>query len=100
MGEGSYATIATQWHLGTATVKRWVAQQRREGHVRQRGTRPLSSIFGSISRGFQGTHDPRRACKPPRRQAAALSGAGGRARGAGAGHQGVPKRARGLGLRH
>ena len=34
MGEGSYATIATQWHLGTATVKRWVAQQRREGHVR------------------------------------------------------------------
>ncbi len=36
MGEGSYATIATQWHLGTATVKRWVAQQRREGHVRPR----------------------------------------------------------------
>ena len=34
MGEGSYATIATQWHLGTATVKRWVAKQRREGHVR------------------------------------------------------------------
>ena len=36
MGEGSYATIATQWHLGTATVKRWVAQQRREGQVRPR----------------------------------------------------------------
>ena len=33
-GEGSYATIATQFQLGTATVKRWVAQQRREGHVR------------------------------------------------------------------
>ena len=36
MGEGSYATVATQWHLGTATVKRWVAQQRRERHVRPR----------------------------------------------------------------
>ena len=33
-GEGSYATIAMQFQLGTATVKRWVAQQRREGHVR------------------------------------------------------------------
>ena len=36
MGEGSYVTVATQWHLGPATVKRWVAQQRREGHVRPR----------------------------------------------------------------
>ena len=36
MGEGSSVTVATQWHLGTATVKRWVAQQRREGHVRPR----------------------------------------------------------------
>ena len=36
MGEGSYATVATQWYLGTATVKRWVAQQRREGYVRPR----------------------------------------------------------------
>src|SRR2546428_13369603 len=35
-GEGSYATIAAQFQLGTATVKRWVAQQRREGHVRPR----------------------------------------------------------------
>lgn len=35
-GEGSYATIAAHFHLGTATVKRWVAQQRREGHVRPR----------------------------------------------------------------
>ena len=51
----------------------------------QRGTRPLGSIFGSISRGFQGTHGPRRAWKPPPRQAAALSGTGGRARGAGVG---------------
>ena len=33
-GEGSYATIAMQFQLGTATVKRWVAQQRREWHVR------------------------------------------------------------------
>ena len=33
-GEGSYATIAMRFQLGTATVKRWVAQQRREGHVR------------------------------------------------------------------
>ena len=35
-GEGGYATIAMQFQLGTATVKRWVAQQRREGHVRPR----------------------------------------------------------------
>ena len=35
-GEGSSATIATQFQLGTATVKRWVAQHRREGHVRPR----------------------------------------------------------------
>lgn len=33
-GEGSYAIIAAQFQLGTATVKRWVAQQRRDGHVR------------------------------------------------------------------
>lgn len=35
-GEGSYATIALQFQLSTATVKRWVAQHRREGHVRPR----------------------------------------------------------------
>ena len=35
-GEGSYATIAMQFQLGTATVKRWVAQHRRDGHVRPR----------------------------------------------------------------
>ena len=35
-GEGSYATIALQFQVGTATVKRWVAQHRREGHVRPR----------------------------------------------------------------
>jgi transposase len=35
-GEGSYATTAARFQLGTATVKRWVAQQRREGHVRPR----------------------------------------------------------------
>jgi transposase len=35
-GEGSYAAIAAQFQLGTATVKRWVAQQRRDGHVRPR----------------------------------------------------------------
>jgi transposase len=32
-GEGSYATIAERFVLGTATVKRWVAQRRRDGHV-------------------------------------------------------------------
>ena len=32
-GEGSYATVAGQFQLGTATVKRWVAQHRRHGHV-------------------------------------------------------------------
>jgi transposase len=35
-GEGSYAVMATQFQIGTATVKRWVRQQRREGHVRPR----------------------------------------------------------------
>lgn len=32
-GEGSYATLAQRFVVGTATVKRWVAQRRREGHV-------------------------------------------------------------------
>ena len=32
-GEGSYATLATRFVVGTATVKRWVAQRRRDGHV-------------------------------------------------------------------
>lgn len=32
-GEGSYATLAERFVLGTATVKRWVAQQRHIGHV-------------------------------------------------------------------
>src|SRR2546428_6164273 len=32
-GEGSYATLAERFVVGTATVKRWVAQQRRDGHV-------------------------------------------------------------------
>jgi len=32
-GEGSHATLAERFVLGTATVKRWVAQQRRDGHV-------------------------------------------------------------------
>lgn len=46
-GEGSYATLAERFVLGTATVKRWVAQRRRDGHVRPKpkagGTRsPVS----------------------------------------------------------
>ena len=32
-GEGSYATLAERFVLGSATVKRWVAQQRRDGHL-------------------------------------------------------------------
>lgn len=32
-GTGSYATLAERFVVGTATVKRWVAQQRRDGHV-------------------------------------------------------------------
>jgi transposase len=32
-GEGSYATLAGVFQLGSATVKRWVAQHRRDGHV-------------------------------------------------------------------
>jgi transposase len=32
-GEGSYAAIAARFVLGSATVKRWVRQQRRAGHL-------------------------------------------------------------------
>ena len=32
-GEGSYATLAGRFVVGTATVKRWMAQRRRDGHV-------------------------------------------------------------------
>jgi transposase len=32
-GEGSYATLATRYDIGSASVKRWVAQQRHEGHL-------------------------------------------------------------------
>lgn len=49
-GEGSYATLAEQFQLGTATVKRWVAQQRREGHVQPKpkaGGTP-SQVRGAI----------------------------------------------------
>jgi transposase len=46
-GEGSYATLAERFVVGTATVKRWVAQRRRDGHVQPKpkagGTRsPVS----------------------------------------------------------
>ena len=42
---------------------------------------PRGYAPGSISAGFQGTHGPRRAWNTPPRQAAALSGAGGRSQG-------------------
>src|SRR5690349_4097774 len=32
-GEGSYAMLAERFVLGSATVKRWVRQRRRNGHV-------------------------------------------------------------------
>lgn len=32
-GAGSYATVAEQFQIGTASVKRWVAQSRRVGHL-------------------------------------------------------------------
>ena len=32
-GEGSYATLAERFVLGSATVKRWVVQRRRTGQV-------------------------------------------------------------------
>ena len=35
-GEGSYATLAQRFVVGTATVKRWVAQRRREGRESMR----------------------------------------------------------------
>ena len=49
-GEGSYATLARQFQLGTATIKRWVAHHRRHGHVypkRKAGGTP-SSIGGAV----------------------------------------------------
>ena len=33
-GEGSYATVGARFELGEATVKRWVTQVRRVGHLR------------------------------------------------------------------
>jgi transposase len=33
-GAGGYATLAARFVVGSATVKRWVAQRRREGHLR------------------------------------------------------------------
>jgi transposase len=32
-GEGSYAMLAARFIVGSATVKRWVAQRRRDGHL-------------------------------------------------------------------
>jgi transposase len=32
-GEGTYEAVATQFQLGSATVKRWVRQHRRDGHA-------------------------------------------------------------------
>ena len=32
-GDGSYAMLAQQFAVGTATIKRWVRQQRDQGHV-------------------------------------------------------------------
>jgi transposase len=32
-GEGSYATLAGLYAVGSASVKRWVAQQRHQGHL-------------------------------------------------------------------
>ena len=46
-GEGSYATLAMRFVVGTATVKRWVAQQRRDGHVEPKpkaGGTPCRSV--------------------------------------------------------
>ena len=35
-GEGSYETIGKKFSVGSASVKRWVAQARRHGHLRPR----------------------------------------------------------------
>ena len=35
-GDGSYATVAERFRVGEASVKRWVWQLRREGHVTPR----------------------------------------------------------------
>jgi transposase len=35
-GDGSYATVAERFRVGEASVKRWVWQLRREGHIAPR----------------------------------------------------------------
>jgi len=43
-GEGGYGTIAKRFAVGLVSVRRWVAQKRREGHVR-----PLKKGGGRLS---------------------------------------------------
>ena len=45
-GAGTYAMVGRRFDVGEATVKRWVAQYRREGHVepRSKGSGPRSTI--------------------------------------------------------
>lgn len=45
-GAGTYAMVGRRFDVGEATVKRWVAQFRREGHVepRSKGSGPRSTI--------------------------------------------------------
>lgn len=48
-GAGTYAMVGQRFDVGEATVKRWVAQFRREGHVqpRSKGSGPRSTISGT-----------------------------------------------------
>lgn len=45
-GAGTYASVGERFDVGVATVKRWVAQFRREGHVepRSKGSGPRTTI--------------------------------------------------------
>lgn len=45
-GAGTYAMVGRRFEVGEATVKRWVALYRREGHVepRSKGSGPRSTI--------------------------------------------------------
>jgi transposase len=60
-GEGSYATLATQFTIGSASVKRWVAQQRRDGHLEPKpkaGGTPSTVTGGALDALLHTLGDP------------------------------------------
>jgi transposase len=60
-GEGGYAAVAAQFSVGEATVKRWVWQWHREGHVcpaRKGGGTPSSISLAEIEDLMNRLRDP------------------------------------------